>query len=78
MLWGAVHLAAAVASALIILAFLAERSYLHHAGEDRLSPVGLPFVAVGSTLLACFWESQDLSGAGGEDDRTPAVAASSD
>ena len=52
MLWGAVHLATAVASALIILAFLAVRSYLHHAGEDRLSPVGLPFVTVGSTLFA--------------------------
>lgn len=59
MLWGAVHLAAAVASALIILAFLAVRSYLHHAGEDPLSPAGLPFITVGSTLFAVLpgWSS---------------------
>jgi hypothetical protein len=51
-LWGLVHLATALASGLIILAFLGVRSYLHDAGEDRFSPFGLPFVVIGSTLFA--------------------------
>jgi hypothetical protein len=51
-LWGVVHLATSVASALIILAFLAVRSYLREAGEDRFSAFGLPFVVIGSTLFA--------------------------
>lgn len=51
-LWGAVHLATAVASGLIILAFLAIRSYLREAGEDRFSAIGVPFVVMGSTLFA--------------------------
>lgn len=50
--WGAVHLATSVASALIILAFLAIRSYLREAGEDRFSAFGVPFVVIGSTLFA--------------------------
>lgn len=50
--WGVAHLATSVASALIILAFLAVRSYLHEAGEDRFSARGMPFVIVGSTLFA--------------------------
>ncbi len=50
--WGLVHLATSVASALILLAFLAVRSYLREAGEDRLSTLGVPFVVVGSTLFA--------------------------
>ena len=50
--WGLVHLAASVASGLIILAFLAVRSYLREAGEDRLSALGVPFVVIGSTLFA--------------------------
>ena len=51
-LWGLVHLATTVASGLIILAFLAIRSYLHEAGEKRFSAFGLPFVVIGSTLFA--------------------------
>lgn len=51
-LWGAVHLATAVASGLIILAFLVVRSYLREAGEDRFSSLGVPFVVIGSTLFA--------------------------
>ena len=51
-LWGVVHLATAVASGLIILAFLAVRSYLREAGEDRFSALGVPFVVIGSTLFA--------------------------
>jgi len=52
MSWGAVHLATALASGLIILAFLAVRSYLREAGEDRFSALGVPFVVIGSTLFA--------------------------
>jgi hypothetical protein len=50
--WGWVHLTTGVASGLIVLAFLAVRSYLREAGEDRLSAVGVPFVVIGSTLFA--------------------------
>jgi hypothetical protein len=50
--WGLVHLATTLASGLIILAFLAVRSYLRDAGEDRFSACGLPFVVIGSTLFA--------------------------
>ncbi|MGH2750473.1 MAG: hypothetical protein ACRDJV_15485 [Actinomycetota bacterium] len=50
--WGLVHLATSLASGLIILAFLAVRSYLRDAGEDRFSALGLPFVVIGSTLFA--------------------------
>lgn len=50
--WGVAHLATSLASALIALAFLAVRQYLHDAGEDRLSGLGLPLVIFGSTLYA--------------------------
>lgn len=50
--WGIVHLAAGVASGLVILAFLAIRNYLRDAGDHRLSAVGVPFVVIGSTLFA--------------------------
>lgn len=50
--WGVVHLAAGLASALIAVAFLSVRRYLHEAGEDRLSGLGIPLVMVGSTLYA--------------------------
>jgi len=50
--WGLVHLATSVASGLIILAFLAVRSYLREAGENRFSAFGFPFVVIGSTLFA--------------------------
>jgi len=49
--WGLVHLGAAVASGLLIIAFLAIRSYLREAGEDRFSAVGVPFIVMGSTLF---------------------------
>jgi hypothetical protein len=51
-LWGAVHLATAVASGLITLASLAVWSYLREVGEDRFSALGVPFVVIGSTLFA--------------------------
>lgn len=50
--WGLVHLAAAGASGLVILAFLAIRDHLGTAGEHRFSAAGLPFVVIGSTLFA--------------------------
>lgn len=50
--WGLVHLATTVASGLLILAFLAVRSYLRESGEDRFSALGVPFVVIGSTLFA--------------------------
>lgn len=50
--WGLVHLAAAVASGLVILAFLAIRSYLRDAGDHRYSALGVPFIVIGSTLFA--------------------------
>jgi hypothetical protein len=48
--WGVSHLAVAVGFALMVLAFLAFRSYLREAGEDRWSIVGLPFIVTGFTL----------------------------
>ena len=49
--WGLVHLTAAVASGLLVLAFLAIRSYLREAGEERWSILALPFIVMGSTLF---------------------------
>jgi hypothetical protein len=49
--WGLVHLATSVASGLIILAFLAVRSYLREVQGDRASAVGVPFIVLGSTLF---------------------------
>jgi hypothetical protein len=50
--WGLVHLAAGVASGLVILAFLAIRNYLRDAGDHRRSALGVPFIVIGSTLFA--------------------------
>jgi hypothetical protein len=50
--WGLAHLTVGVASGLLVLAFLAIRSYLREAGEERWSPVALPFIVVGGTLFA--------------------------
>ncbi len=50
--WGVVHLATGVASALLVLAFLAIRVYLREVAGDRHSAVGVPFIVVGSTLFA--------------------------
>jgi hypothetical protein len=50
--WGLVHLFTGVASALIILAFVALRRHLREAGEDRFSARGLPYIIVGGTLFA--------------------------
>jgi hypothetical protein len=50
--WGLVHLTATVASGLLVLAFLAIRSYLREVGEERWSILALPFIVMGGTLFA--------------------------
>lgn len=50
--WAVAHLAVGVGSGLLILAFLAIRSYLREAGEERWSVLALPFIVIGSTLYA--------------------------
>ena len=50
--WGFAHLAVAVGFGLMVLAFLALRSYLREAGEELWSIVGLPFIVMGSILAA--------------------------
>jgi hypothetical protein len=52
MRWGVSHLTVSVASGLVLLAFLAIRSYLREAGEERFSALGVPFIVIGSTLFA--------------------------
>lgn len=49
--WGFSHLAVGLASGLLLLAFLAIRSYLREAGEERWSARGVPFIVIGSTLF---------------------------
>ena len=50
--WGLAHLTVGVASGLLVLAFLAIRSYLREAGEERWSILALPFIVMGGTLFA--------------------------
>jgi hypothetical protein len=49
--WGLAHLAIGVGYGLAVLAFLAIRSYLREAGEERWSIPALPFIVIGSTLF---------------------------
>ena len=42
--WGFSHLAVGVGSGFTLLAFLAIRSYLREAGEERWSILALPFI----------------------------------
>lgn len=50
--WALAHLGVGIGSGLLVLAFLAIRSYLHEAGEERWSRLALPFIVIGSTLFA--------------------------
>jgi hypothetical protein len=50
--WGLAHLTVSVGSGLAVLAFLAIRSYLLEAGEERWSAQAVPFIVMGSTLFA--------------------------
>jgi len=49
--WGLSHLAIGVAYGLTALAFLAIRSYLREAGEERWSALALPFIVMGCSLF---------------------------
>jgi hypothetical protein len=49
--WGLAHLAIGVGYGLAVLAFLAIRSYLREAGDERWSIAALPFIVIGSTLF---------------------------
>src|SRR5215207_3714574 len=46
--WGLSHLASAVASAVLILAFIAIRGFLRERGDNTWSAIGLGFIVVGS------------------------------
>jgi len=50
--WALTHLAAAVASGALVLAFIAIRGYLRERGDQSLSAVGLGFVVMGSLSYA--------------------------
>jgi hypothetical protein len=49
--WGLSHLAIGVGYGLAALAFIAIRSYLREAGEERWSVLALPFTVLGSALF---------------------------
>ena len=49
--WGLAHLAIGVGYALMAVAFIALRSYLREAGEERWSVWALPFAVMGSALF---------------------------
>jgi hypothetical protein len=50
--WGIAHVVIGLGFALVVLAFLAVRSFLREAGEERWSGLGLPFIVVGGVLFA--------------------------
>lgn len=50
--WGLAHITAAVASGVIVLAFIAIRDFLRERGDDSWSALGLPLVVIGSTLYS--------------------------
>jgi hypothetical protein len=49
--WGLAHLAIGIGYALLALAFIAIRSFLREAGEERWSAVALPFIVAGCALF---------------------------
>jgi hypothetical protein len=48
--WGLAHLAAGVASGVVVLAFIAIRGFIRERGDDSWSAAGLPFIVIGSML----------------------------
>ena len=46
--WGLVHLASALASVVLILAFIAIRGFLREAGDKAWSAIGLGLIVIGS------------------------------
>ena len=49
--WGFAHLTIGVGYALMALAYVALRSFLREAGEERWSALGMPFAVLGSCLF---------------------------
>jgi hypothetical protein len=49
--WGVVHIAVGAGFGLLLLAFLAVRSYLRDAGEERWSAIAVPFLVMGSIFF---------------------------
>lgn len=49
--WGLAHLAIGVGYGLAVIAFIAIRSELREAGEERWSPLALPLIVLGSMLF---------------------------
>jgi ethanolamine transporter EutH len=50
--WGLAHLAAGVASGVVVLAFIAVRGFIRERGDDPWSALGMPFIVIGSVLYA--------------------------
>jgi hypothetical protein len=50
--WGLAHLTIAIGYGFVVLAFIAIRSHLREAGEERWSVGALPLIVMGSTLFA--------------------------
>jgi hypothetical protein len=50
--WGVAHVTVAIGYGLMVLAFIAIRSYLREAGEERWSVIALPFIVIGATLFS--------------------------
>lgn len=50
--WGLAHLAAGVASGVVVLGFIAVRGFLRERSDDSWSALGLPFIVIGSVLYA--------------------------
>ena len=49
--WALAHLSVGIGFGLVLLAFLAVRSHLREAGEERWSALGVPFIVLGTTLF---------------------------
>ncbi len=50
--WGLAHLAATLASGVLLLAFIVIRGFLREAGDASRSAIGLAFIVLGSTAYA--------------------------
>lgn len=72
--WALAHLAAAVASGALVLAFIAIRGYLRERGDQALSAVGLGFVVMGSLSYAVLPGMEFTSLAAFETGADPAAA----
>ena len=75
--WALAHVVIGVGYGLAALAFIAIRSYLREAGEERWSVIALPLAVLGSTLFAILtgMEFGPLAAAGAGADAAAAQAA---